>query len=137
MADGTIAGEEIKNAVYAACNNKYIRPLTDYLVVADPETVSYDIEFTYYIPRDTALSASEIESAVNAAVTEYVSWQCAKLGRDINPSYLLGLLMRTGIKRVEMVSPGYTPLRDGRDNTVPQVASVGTITITNGGYEDE
>ena len=137
MADGTIAGEEIKNAVYEACNNKYIRPLTDYLVVADPETVSYDIELTYYIPRDTALSASEIESAVNAAVTEYVSWQCAKLGRDINPSYLLGLLMRTGIKRVEMVSPEYTPLRDGRDNTVPQVASVGTITITNGGYEDE
>jgi hypothetical protein len=45
--------------------------------------------------------------------------------------------MRTGIKRVEMVSPEYTPLRDGRDNTVPQVASVGTITITNGGYEDE
>ncbi len=50
--------------MYAACNDKHVRPLTDYLVVEDPETVPYDIEFTYYISRNTALSASEIEEAV-------------------------------------------------------------------------
>jgi len=70
MADGTIAGEEIKNAIYAACNDKHVRPLTDYLVVADAETVPYNIEFTYYISKSTALSAAEIEAAVNAAVGE-------------------------------------------------------------------
>lgn len=137
MSDGTIAGQEIKNAVYAACNDEYIRPMTDYVVVADPDTVPYDIEFTYYIPHDTLLSAADIEEAVNNAVDEYVSWQCAKLGRDINPSYLGSLLMKTGVKRIEMVTPAYMSLRNGSDNTIPQVAEVANITITNGGYEND
>ena len=137
MNDGTIATTEIKNAVLAACNADYVRPLTDYVVVDDPETVGYNIEFTYYIPRNTSLSATEIETTVNSAVSKYTAWQSTKLGRDINPSYLLGLLMQTGIKRAELAYPSFTPLRDGSDDTIPQVASIGTITITNGGYEDE
>jgi phage-related baseplate assembly protein len=137
MSDGTIAGDEIKNAVLAACNDEHVRPMTDLVVVDDPETVTYNITFTYYIPRNTSLSAAEIEAGVNEAVAEYTSWQSAKLGRDINPSYLGSLLMKTGIKRLEMEAPTYSPLRDGSDNTVPQVAQVGTITITNGGYEDD
>mgnify|MGYP001033290721 CR=1 FL=1 len=137
MSNGAIAGEEIKNAVLAACNDKYVRPMTDLVVVEDPETVSYDITFTYYIPRNTSLSASEIEAGVNETVAEYISWQSARLGRDINPSYLGSQLMKTGIKRIEMTDPVYTSLRDGSDNTVPQVAQVGTVTITNGGYEDD
>lgn len=137
MSDGTIAGDEIKNAVLAACNDENVRPMTDLVVVDDPETVTYNITFTYYIPRNTSLSAAEIEAGVNEAVAEYTSWQSAKLGRDINPSYLGSLLMKTGIKRLEMEAPAYSPLRDGSDNTVPQVAQVGTITITNGGYEDD
>jgi phage-related baseplate assembly protein len=137
MSDGTIATTEIKNAVLAACNADYVRPLTDYVVVDDPETAVYNIEFTYYIPRNTSLSATEIETAVNSAVSKYTAWQGTKLGRDINPSYLLGLLMQTGIKRAELTYPAFATLRDGSDDTVPQVATVGTITITNGGYEDE
>lgn len=137
MADGTIATTEIKNAVLSACNPDHIRPLTDYVVVDDPEEVAYDIEFTYYIPRNTSLSPTEIEAAVNAAVDKYKIWQSTKLGRDINPSYLFGLLMQTGIKRVELTNPAYVDLKDGSDDTVPQVARVDTITITNGGYEDE
>ena len=36
-----------------------------------------------------------------------------------------------------MNEPVFTVLRDGLDNTVPQVASIGEIEIINGGYEDE
>ena len=137
MDDGTIATTETKNAVLAACSEDTARPLTDRVEVRDPETVRYDIAFTYYIPRGTAASSLEIQAAVNDAIQEYVSWQCGKIGRDINPSKLHGLLMRTGVKRVELTSPPFTALRDGTDNTVPQIAAVGTITATNGGYEDE
>lgn len=137
MNNGEIAGTEIKNAVFAACNSDFVRPLTDFVRVEDPEIVSYDIEFTYYIPSNTSMSSAEIESSVNDAVEQYIAWQSAKLGRDINPSYLSGLLMQTGIKRIVLNQPTFTPLRDGSDNTVPQVAAVGTITITNGGFEDE
>ena len=137
MNDGTAAGTEIKNAVLAACNDDFVRPLTDYVVVEDPEPASYDIQFTYYIPNNLSLSASEVESAVNDAVDQYIKWQNAKLGRDINPSYLMGLLMQTGIKRVDLVYPEYASLSDGSDNTAPEIAIVDTITITNGGYENE
>ena len=137
MDDGTIATTEIKNAVLAACNDDTVRPLTDKVAVKDPQKVSYNITFTYYVPKDSSLSSTEIKAAVDKAVAEFVAWQCGKLGRDINPSVLIGKLMQTGIKRVALTSPVFTTLRDGSDDTTPQVASVGTITTTNGGYEDE
>lgn len=67
----------------------------------------------------------------------YTAWQCGKLGRDINPAHLIGELMKTGIKRVDVTAPTFTVLHDGSGKTVPQVARLGTVTITNGGYEDE
>lgn len=137
MDDGTIATTEIKNAVLAACNDDTVRPLTDKVSVKDPQKASYNITFTYYVPKDSSLSSTEIKAAVDKAVAEFVAWQCGKLGRDINPSVLIGKLMQTGIKRVALTSPVFTTLRDGSDDTTPQVASVGTITATNGGYEDE
>jgi len=137
MSDGTIAGDEIKAKVLAACSDDTVRPLTDYVVVDDPEAVNYNITFTYYIPSNTTMSSTEIQAAITAAVAQYTTWQCARLGRDINPSYLVSLLMQTGIKRVALSSPSFAQLSDGSDNTVPQIAKVGTVTITNGGYEHE
>lgn len=137
MDDGTIAQTETKNAVLTACSADTVRPLTDQVTVQDPQTIEYDITFTYYIPSDASVSSTEIEAAVNVAVQKYVAWQCAKLGRDINPSYLIGLLMQTGIKRVELTSPAFTILKDGGDNATPQIAKIRNIVATNGGYEDE
>lgn len=137
MDGGTLASEEVKSAVLAACSADEVRPLTDQVFVENAETVTYDVAFTYYTQEGSGKSAAEIRAAVDAAVDQYNSWQCAKLGRDINPSYLLGLLMQTGIKRVVPSAPAFTVLRDGGDKTVPQVAQLGTVTVTNGGYEDE
>lgn len=137
MEGGTLAGEEMKGKVLDACNEDEKRPLTDQVFVEDAEIVPYDISFTYYLQTGRSKSAADIAAAVNAAVEQYKAWQCAKLGRDINPDELREYLYHTGIKRIELVSPAFTVLRDGSDKTVPQVARVGTVTITNGGYEDE
>ncbi len=137
MSDGTPAQEEIKNAAAEACSAETKRPLTDSVSVGDPETVEYDVSVRYYIPSDSSLSSAAIEEAVSTAVQEYIAWQSAKLGRDINPSKLVSLLMQTGVKRVEVSSPAYRALRDGRDNLVPQIASLRGKTVTNGGFEDE
>lgn len=104
MDDGTIATTEIKNAVLAACNDDTVRPLTDKVSVKDPQKVNYNITFTYYVPKDSSLSSTEIKAAVDKAAAEFVAWQCGKLGRDINPSVLIGKLMQTGIKRVALTS---------------------------------
>ena len=55
MNDGTIATTEIKNAVLAACNESKVRPLADYVSVKDPGLVSYNIDFTYYVPTDNTV----------------------------------------------------------------------------------
>ena len=139
MDDGTIASSAIKAAIAAKCNDNEVRPLTDLVSVEDPATVSYDITVTYYMSNSSQKSATEITADVNAAVDEYKKWQSGKLGRDINPSKLTQMMVEAGAKRVVITSPTYTQLRDGNDpnNPVPQVATIGTVTVTNGGYENE
>ena len=146
MDDGSFASDEMKEAIREAVTAEDTKILTDNVVVADPDEVTYDIDITYYLFEDSDISASDAAEAVEAAVDEFVEWQQGKLGRDINPSKLISLLMETGIKRVEVSSPVFTVLQDGileesthydLEDTIPQVAHCSSITITNGGAEDE
>ncbi len=137
MQDGTPAGSEIKAAVLAACNDDEARPLTDYVVVDDPDEVTFNVSLTYYVSQNSASSMAAVTAAVNAAVDNYIKWQTAKIGRDLNPSKLTQMVIEAGAKRVVVTSPSYTHLKDGGDNTTPELAKLGTKTVTNGGYEDE
>ena len=146
MEDGSLASEEMKAAILAACNSETVRPLTDKVSVEDVELVQYDITMTYYLSRDSTESATTIEANVEAAVQEFISWQCAQIGRDINPSKLNQLVVAAGAKRTVITSPVFTALKNGSvidpttadpDDYVPQIATIGTVTLTNGGYEDE
>lgn len=58
-------------------------------------------------------------------------WQTEKIGRDINPSYLIQKMMEAGIKRVEVKSPVFTVLND------KTVARTGTVSVTYGGVEND
>ena len=136
MENGSLATEEIKAAVLAACSADTVRPLTDQVFVEDAEPVEYNIDFTYYTQTGSGKSAVEIQAAVDAAVQEYVSWQDTKLGRDINPDELRERLYHTGIKRIELREPGFLVLRND-ERGVPQVGQIGEITVISGGYEDE
>ena len=137
MDDGAVATEEIKEKVLKACSADNRRPLTDFVSVEDPELVEYNVRLTYYIQSDAEASAEALALAVTEKVGEFTDWQSAKLGRDINPSRLISMLMETGIKRVDVAEPAFTSLRDGSTKETPQVAVLGTVTIESGGYEDE
>lgn len=138
MNDGTIASPEVKAAVLAACNADEVRPLTDHVEVLDPAQATYNITLTYYVSRTATQSAAEVQAAVDAAVERYQAWQSAKLGRDINPSVLIGMLMEVdGVKRVALTAPTFTVLSDGSDSSTPELAKAGTVSVTNGGYEDD
>lgn len=137
MDDGTLAGEALKAEVLAACSEDEVRPMTDFVSVEDAELVEYDINFTYYLQSGRQKGAAQIAAQVQEAVDRYIAWQSGKLGRDINPDELREYLYHTGVKRVSLSAPDFTPLRDGKDRTVPQVARVRSITVTSGGYEDE
>ena len=138
MKDGSLAGSVTKNAILAACSAENVRPLTDYVSVQDAEMQSYSISFRYYVSDQSQSAMTDIAEAIEEAVQEYIEWQSSKLGRDINPDYLKGLLMQTGIKRVDITSPTFTHLSDGSDGTAPQLAVLsGDPNVQNGGYEDE
>lgn len=149
MKDGEIAGETMKQQIYAACNADSVRPLTDHVEMADPERVEYSIDLTYYLPPDGTSGGAEIEEAIRRYTDEFIQWQGGRLGRDINPSKLISMLMSTGIKRVDVREPVFMRLRDGNiplegvqnpaEYAVPQVAVVRKdhITLINGGTEDE
>lgn len=131
LQNGQLPGPEILAQVLEALNASKARPLTDTVNVNAPQTMTFNIEFTYYIPLPSAASAAIIQQAVTDAVTAYKTWQTSKMGRDINPSYLISLLMQTGIKRVELTAPVHTVVPDGK------VAVFSSQNIVNGGFEDE
>ncbi len=137
MTDGSIADDGTKKAILDACNDEKVRPLTDMVETEDPEVVDFDIELIYYVDRAENRSLSDINNAVKNAVNDYVKWQCGRIGRDINPSQLVWRLNGTGIKRADIIKPVYSALRDGSSRTTPQTARLGTVNITNGGFEDE
>ena len=138
MDDGTPATEEMKERVLAACSAEDVRPLTDLVSVEDPENVDYHVRFTFYTQEGAGVSGEALEAAVREKEEQYTAWQCAKLGRDINPSRLISMLMETGVKRVDVEEPGFTSLKDGSGTDAPQLARLaGPPVIINGGYEDE
>ena len=126
LTGGELPGEEILKEVLDILNADTVRPLTDHVTVAAPQAVPYNIDVTYYTQEGGALSADTI-----AAVKSFQKWQAEKMGRDVNPSQLIALLMQTGVKRVEVRSPVFAAVADNA------VAQVGTVSVVNGGAERE
>ena len=132
LSEGRIPNAQTLSQLQEFINDSNIRPLTDQVVVEAPETVNYDIEFTYYINKSDRAKALAIQNAANEAVEKYIAWQSAVIGRDITPDKLVQFLMDAGVKRVEITSPVYTSISD------QQVAKLNSETsITYGGIADD
>ncbi|WP_068775784.1 baseplate J/gp47 family protein [Paenibacillus sp. FJAT-26967] len=131
LAGGELPTQEVLDAVKEAVNDRRVRPLTDHVTVVEPETVSYNIELTYWVSQSRAADSSHIQTAVMNAVDDYRVWQKSKLGRDINPSVLISRVMAAGALRVNVVSPTYTEL------TTLKVAQDAQVSVTYGGLSDD
>ena len=73
-----------------------------------------------------------IEEDTRAAVEEYIQWQTGKMGRDINPSYMIKLIMAAGVKRVDVRKPVFRVVEG------THVARINreSIIVLNGGVEN-
>lgn len=129
--NGGIPGEALIQKVKKHLDDRSIRPLTDKVTVRAPAVREYDIMMTYYIPSSSTSAAASIQENVDTAVSIYNTWQTGKIGRDINPSYLIQKVMEAGAKRVEVDSPEFTVLDEST------VAKTGGVTINFGGVEDD
>lgn len=130
LTGGEIPGEELLKQVKATLDDKRVRPLTDNVQVKAPEAVNYNVDVTYYIDRDNETQASAIQNAVSAAVADFILWQKARLGRDVNPSELVARIMAAGAKRVTVIAPAFSKL------TQTQVAICQSTKVELGGIED-
>lgn len=139
LEKGQLPEQEILTKVEAMCNQTHVRPLTDKVSAKAPGQKSYDINLTYYINRADQTQASIIQANVEKSVEEYVVWQRSAMGRDINPSELVRKVMEAGAKRVNVVSPSYTKVRNGSkaDSFIVEIAVLNSKNISYGGVEDE
>lgn len=131
MQGGELPTSEVLEAVGNTLSSDRVRPLTDKVTVLAPDVVSYDIDMTYWIDSRNAADAVNIQAKVQQAVETYISWQKARIGRDIIPSELIRLVMNAGARRVAVTSPAHTVV------SKTQVAVAGKSTVTYGGLEDD
>lgn len=131
MADGSTPGEEMIEGLEGYLQGKTIRPMTDLVRVAAPQEVMYTINLTYYINRSDSAKAVTIQQSVAEAVQQYTAWQ-RTIGRDINPSQLVRMIMDAGAKRVTVTAPTYTAV-----DATKVSALQGEAVISYGGLEDD
>jgi phage-related baseplate assembly protein len=127
LENGGIPSQEVLDKVLAECSSKDRRPLTDNVQTAAPTVQNYDVNLTYYIAKERELEENAIKSALNDAISTFISWQQSALGRAINPDYLRMLLLNAGAFRIDITTPVYTAI------TEDKVAKTGTITANYGG----
>ena len=131
MSDGSTPGAAMIAGLQEYLSGKTIRPMTDLVTVSAPEEISYSINLTYYINRSDSARAVTIQAAVEQAVADFLTWQ-RTIGRDINPSKLVALVMAAGAKRVIVSAPTYTTVAATKVSAIS-----GTPVISYGGLEDD
>lgn len=131
LKDGVIPETESINGLKEYLSGSDIRPLTDKVEVFAPTQKKYSISLKYYINTSDQARANTIQMKVNQAVTEYIAWQRAEIGRDINPDVLKQKIIDAGAKRADITEPVFTVI------DANSVAGVDMQTVTYGGLEND
>lgn len=130
LKSGTENADGVLDKVEKALSADKVRPFTDFVKVDTPETDNFEVDVTYYIPKEQQANALVIDADARAAVQKYIDWQTEKIGRDINPSQLVALLMAAGVKRVVVSKPEFAEVQE------THIAKLTSASIKNGGIED-
>lgn len=131
LRGGALPETEMLTAISDVLANDSVRPDTDHVTVLAPTVRDYTIQLTYYIDSNDAANAATITDNVNKTVAEFVTWQKAALGRDVNPTELYYRLRAAGVKRAVIEYPAFTVVAPSEVATLQ-----GEATITYGGLED-
>lgn len=132
LTGGALPSTAFLQEVEDYLSGEEIRPLTDEVHAKAPTAYSYSVNVDYYVLQSDAVRLSAIQTAVQAAVTDYVAWQQAKIGRGINPDELIKRVRDAGAGRIlhTTLTPAFKTL------TKSQVAQCASVTVTFKGLED-
>ena len=132
LQDGRLPDETLLQELEQYLKHEEVRPLTDKVVVRAPEIHEYRIDLTYYINKSDRARASTIIEQVKTAIQEYITWQRARIGRDINPDQLRKMLLLAGAKRLEIREPQFAAIAQ---ESIALPAE--KVTVLYGGLEDD
>lgn len=107
-----------------------VRPMTDKVQAFAPTAVDFAVSIKYYCTKDNEAATIQAIEGDGGAIDQYIAWQTAALGRDINPDQLRRFVLApssgVGALRVDVTSPTYSAL------TKFNIAKLsGTPTITH------
>lgn len=142
MADGTETQKSVLEKVMAEVSNDKVRPVGDIIAVGAAVLVNYDINVSYTVSADTeteAVNAIESKTYTDAngvertgAIEQYRLWQDTKIGRGINPSKLISLMINPagdgtvpGATSVTITTPVEKAINES------SVAHLNTITVSH------
>ncbi len=120
------ASPQMLAAVDAVMQNDEVRVITDTVTTSSANVVSVDIEAQVYLYPDSSANVLQgLEAAIRTGVANE-----GGLGWDLTLSWLIKNIHVDGVQRVELITPTTNQVAD--DGTA---ISVGTVTITNMGYD--
>lgn len=131
-----LLGGRLPNEAFCSGCLEYLKenpvvPLTDDVRVSAPDIFPYNLKATYYISKSDMGKVGSIRDSVEAAKGAYLSWQKAKIGRDLNPDALTEFVRAAGGKRVCIETPVFTVIPE------TSVAVEECIEFIYGGIEDD
>lgn len=107
------------------------KPLTDVVEVNAPQDTNYNINLKYFINDSDKANVTNIQAAVTKAIEDFKRYQSERIGRDVNPSMLVSMIVTAGAKRVEIVEPAFISVDDAH------IAILRSSNITYGGLESD
>ena len=108
-ADPAVIADVI-SVVDAEVSADEARPLTDQVTVLEAPEVSYTVQVQYWIRQTDSGVIADVQAAVEVAQDAFCDWQEAALGRDVDPTELIGLLYGAGARRVNVIEPSFAAL---------------------------
>lgn len=106
--NGEIPPQEMVEEIESFLMEGERRPLTDFVTIAVPEIVEFNVNVKYWINETDRVKAEAVRRSVDEAIDGFAYWQKKQIGRDINPSMLNHLIIQAGAKRTEITEPAFT-----------------------------
>ena len=107
------------------------KPLTDVVEVNAPQDTNYNINLKYFINDSDKANVTNIQAAVTKAIEDFKRYQSERIGRDVNPSMLVSMIVNAGAKRVDIIEPAFISVDDAH------IAILKSSNITYGGLESD
>lgn len=107
-----------------------VRPMTDKVQALAPTEANFQVSIHYYCTKSNEAATIEAIEGEGGAIDQYIAWQTAALGRDINPDQLRRFVLApssgVGALRVTVTQPQFVEL------TKAQVAKLsGSLVVTH------